>query len=90
MEPDPLQALSTFLRKVVLTIALWVAAPFFALALTFLLLQRPWWWSAIPASIGVLFLAIALVLWLVARSRLREAQARLAWVPVEERRPPQF
>lgn len=66
-----------FLLKVILTIGALAAAPFLALAIVLVLLGKPWLWAAIAAACGGLLLLAALVLFLVVRSRLRDARGHL-------------
>ncbi|HVM44970.1 MAG TPA: hypothetical protein VM582_03455 [Candidatus Thermoplasmatota archaeon] len=69
--------ISTFLRKVILKVALIVASPFFMLAFLFLLLQKPPLWSLVPLAAGLLLVAAGLAVWLVARMRLRAVRREL-------------
>lgn len=41
------------------------------LTFLFLLLQKPWVWMVVTASIALLVLALGLVAWLVVRAKLR-------------------
>ncbi|HWH08182.1 MAG TPA: hypothetical protein VNX21_03215 [Candidatus Thermoplasmatota archaeon] len=58
------------LRKLILTIALFAASPFWMLTFLFFLLQKPLAWMAVTASVAVLVLALGYVAWLVVRARL--------------------
>lgn len=69
--------LSRFLLRVLVKVGLYASAPFFALAVLFVLLQRPWWWALVPGAAGALVLAVALGVWTVIWLRLRRVRARL-------------
>lgn len=80
------------LRKLILTIALFAASPFFMLTFLFFLLEKPLPWMAVTASIGALVLALGYVAWLVVRARLaavlRAAEAMHGAETFFETRPP--
>lgn len=58
------------LRKLIMTLSLFAASPFFMLTFLFFLLQKPALWMGVTASIGALVLALGWVAWLVVRARL--------------------
>lgn len=80
--------ISTFLRRVLLKVALVVASPFFMLAFLFVLLEKPALWSLIALAAGALIVAAAVAVWLVLRARLRTLQTSMAWVADNDIPPP--
>ncbi len=79
-------------RKLIRTLALFAASPFFMLTFLFFLLQKPLLWMAVTAGIGALVLALGYVAWLVVRARLapvlRAAEAMHQAETFFETRPP--
>lgn len=65
------------LLKVVLNVTVVVAAPFLALALLFLYLQKPLLWPLVPGALGGLVLVSGLVAYLVLRAKLRQLRAKV-------------
>lgn len=65
------------LLKVALTGAFLAATPFLALALLFLLLQKPLLWVAIPVGAAATLLLLGLCAYLVLRAKLRRLRARV-------------
>lgn len=65
------------LLRILLTVAMVLAAPFFAAAFLFLLLEKPIAWTLVAGSIGAVFVTLALVAWLVIRAKLRAMRRSL-------------
>lgn len=73
LEPGIVQVLF----RVVMWVAMVLATPFFAAAITFALFERSFWWIAIPAAMGGLLLIAGLGVWAWAWWWLRRASAVL-------------
>lgn len=74
-----------FLLKVALTVSVWVASPFFALAFGFFLFGKPLLWTGVAAGLGLAVLLAGLLVYLVVRHKLRRLRRRLDEVDRFER-----
>ena len=75
---DAQPAVFRVMFRVFLTASLFSASPFFALAVLFWLLDKPfWWWIAIPFGLGLMVVAGGMLAFMALRRRLRSMKRHL-------------